>query len=103
MRIMVMAVTNMMFKLMMIPRIPRLVHSVHPEDDIRRRKKANDTFELTEAAIVKTAAMYPRRSTTWRWWRSRNWTWRPKPDVVASVMSATATVRQTYNGIEAGR
>lgn len=69
----------MMFKLMMMARIPRLVHSVQPEEEMRRRKKAKDTFEVTEAAIVKTAAMYPRRSTAWRWWLSRNSTWRPRP------------------------
>ena len=55
--IMVIDVTSMILRLIMMPTIPLLVHSVHPDEDILRRNKANDTFDQTEAIMVKTAEM----------------------------------------------
>jgi len=55
--IVIVAVTSMILRLMMMLIITLLIHSVHPDEDILRRNKANDTFDQTEAAMVQTAEM----------------------------------------------
>ena len=57
MRNMATAVASMALRLMIMPNIVLLIHSVHPEEDILRRDKANDTLDNTEAIIVRAAEM----------------------------------------------
>jgi len=51
--------TSMTFRVKITPRTTLFTHSVQPDDEIRRRNKANDTLDHTEAAIYMTAEMTP--------------------------------------------
>jgi hypothetical protein len=57
MRIIIVATTSMTLRLIIMPIIPLLIHSVHPEEDILRRNKAKDTLDQTAAVLVKIAAI----------------------------------------------
>src|SRR3569833_1826265 len=74
--------TSMTFRVKITPRTTLFTHSVQPDDEIRRRNKANDTLDHTEAAIYMTAEMTLLNITVLRAPLSTNWTWRPSPHAV---------------------
>ena len=96
MRIKATAMASMALRLMIMPTIVLLIHSVHPEEDILRRDKANDTLDHTEAVIVRAAEMKPKSSTALSSLLSRNCAWRPSPCGTAAVKHAHAIPRHTY-------
>jgi len=86
---------SMVLRVIMMPSIPFLVHSVHPEEDIRSRNNAYDTFDHTEAATFSAADMVPSRTTLARASSSRNSTWRPSPCFVALVKHIDPAARHS--------